>query len=225
MTKIKIMSQETADNYYKMLYRYFKVIDELGLKSWLFAGTLIGSIRESAILSWDKDVDVAMLEDDRKILWENQDVIEKWGLKTNYTDSIYRMDFNGVYMDLFSYRLEGNKYVEIHQKNRIRWPDSFFLLGELFPLKVGKFGPLNLPIPKESEKILSRMYGDWRTIPKMFLHLEKYKMESSKDFKDHLQIEHFTNNVLSNSNKCYSVGMNIIYWVLLLFLILRLLKK
>lgn len=177
------MSQQYADNYYEMIYRFGKAIKELNLKYWLVAGTLIGAIRESAILSWDKDVDVGMLEVDRKKLWKHKNVLKKWGLKTNYTDSIYRIDFKNVYMDIFSYQLENGKYQEIHELNRKRWPNEFFIPCQLFPLTSAKFGPLICPVPHFSRSFLKQAYGSWYKIPKEYLKLKKHMIFSSDKLK------------------------------------------
>ena len=222
--KVEVMPQKTADNYYEMLYRFSKVLKKLKLKYWLEGGTLIGAIREGAILSWDKDVDVSMLETDRKKLWKNKDLIKKWGLKPGYTDQIYRIDFKNVYMDIFSFEYKNGIYQEIHKFNRTRWPQSYYKSKHLFPLKKAKLGPLIQYVPNMSKDFLRQAYGDWEKIPKMFLPLKKYKIDGSEKLK---------NWILKNENKeefktvekkptCYNY---ILYLILIAFIIYNYKKK
>jgi hypothetical protein len=192
--KVEVMPQEIADNYYEMLFRFSMVIKQLKLKYWLEGGTLIGAIREGAILSWDKDVDVSMLESDRKILWENKNTIKKFGLKTNYTDSIYRIDFKNVYMDIFSYELKNGIYQEINWRNRTRWPESYYKPKQLFPLKNAKLGPLIQPVPNLSKNFLKQAYGDWHVVPKKFSKLPKLSIGASKKLTIWIMKNNKTNN-------------------------------
>ena len=176
------MSQETAGKYYEMIYRFSLVIKKLKLQYWLEGGTLIGAMREGAILSWDKDVDIQMLEKDRKILWDNQDLIESFGIKTDYADDIYRIKGSGVYMDIFSFEYKNGLYQEIHERNRRRWPTAYNNIKEsmIWPLRKARFGPLILPVPYKAEEYLQKVYGNWRVIPPEHRHLPVYKIESSK---------------------------------------------
>ena len=203
---VKVMSQKRADNYYEMLYRFSQVIKKLKLTYWLEGGTLIGAIREGALLSWDKDVDVSMLERDRKILWENKKLIKKYGLKPGYTDQIYRIDFKNVYMDIFSYEFKNGIYQEIHKFNRYRWPQSYYKASHLFPLKTAKFGPLIQPVPNKSEDFLKQAYGDWHIIPKMYRHLKVYKINSSNELKNKIKNNKIIieENLSNTSKKCKS---------------------
>ncbi len=174
------MSQERADKYYEMIYRFSLVIKKLKLQYWLEGGTLIGAMREGAILSWDKDVDVQMLEKDRKILWDNKDLIKSFGLSTGHADDIYRIGGFGVYMDIFSFEYKNGFYQEIHERNRKRWPKSSYMKASMiWPLRKARFGPLILPVPYKAEEYLRKVYGNWLIIPPEYRHLSVYKIESS----------------------------------------------
>ena len=223
------MSQRKADTYYEMLYRFSKALEELNLKYWLVGGTLIGAIRESAILSWDKDADVGMLEKDRKKLWKNKIILHKWGLKTNYTDSIYRIDFKDVYMDIFTYEFRNGRYQDIHEQNRYRWPNDYFKKHQLFPLTTARFGPLKSPVPSLSKVYLKQLYGDWYNIPKQYKNLNKFKIFSSKSFRKwiknhdskiipHNSIETFANQKISKPIKiCVNVVLYIGFILLTIY--------
>ena len=173
------MSEERADRYYKLLYKFSLVMRKLKLQYWLEGGTLIGAMREGAILSWDKDVDVQMLEKDRKILWDNKDLIQSFGLTTNYADDVYRINGFGVYMDVFSFEYKNGFYQEIHERNRKRWPRaSYIKKSMIWPLRKARFGPLIQPVLYKAEEYLEQAFGDWRTIPPQYIHLPVYKVES-----------------------------------------------
>ena len=176
----KVMTQETADKYYEMIYRFSLVMEKLKLQYWIEGGTLIGAMREGAILSWDKDADIHMLEKDRKILWDNKELIESFGIKTDYADDIYRIIGSGVYMDVFSFEYKNGFYQEIHLRNRQRWPRAMHIKKSMiWPLRRARFGPLRLPVLYKAEEYLEQAFGDWRTIPPQYRHLPVYKVESS----------------------------------------------
>lgn len=215
--KIEVMHQKIADNYYEMLFRFSLINKQLKLKYWLEGGTLIGAIREGAILSWDKDVDVSMLESDRKILWKNQNLIKKFGLKTNYSDSIYRIDFKNVYMDIFSYQLKNGLYQEVNWRNRARWPRSYYKPKQLFPLKNAKLGPLIQLVPNLSENFLEQAYGNWHIVPKKFSKLQKLSIGASKKLTNWIikksKLDDNKKLIISKSNY-----KNNYYIILILFL-------
>lgn len=232
MSSEKIMSQESADNYYEMLFRFSKVIKLLNLKYWLNCGSLLGAIRETAILSWDKDVDIGMLEIDRLKLWKNKKILKNFGLRTNYADSIFRIGFKNVYMDVFSYKLIDGVYKEIHRKNRKRWPNEYFKKSELFPLKKTKFGLLKSPIPNKSKNYLSRAYINWNKVPEKYRLLKIYKIEPSKkliinllEIEKKIREKVRTKEKYSNTSKPKSYSKFIYFFIFIIIIILLIQKK
>ena len=182
MPIIKVMTQNTADDMYDMLIRFYKLCEHLKISFWLMCGTLLGAARNTAILSWDKDVDIGMLEADRIILWNNKQLIDHWKLKERYSDHIYRINYKNVYMDVFSFKMISNKYQEISFVNRWRF-NEYFYPTQLFPLKQIRLGPLILPAPNQTGEWLSQTYGKWYIVPKEYRHLPTYRIDASFNFK------------------------------------------
>jgi len=64
-------------------------------------------------------------------------------------------------VDIFPFRLSGNKYEYMVKITRDLYPKEYFEDGELFPLKLHKFGNRQLYIPQKPCKHLDRAYNGW----------------------------------------------------------------
>lgn len=66
---------------FKLLEKLNAFLETKNLDYFLFAGTLLGSVRHKGFIPWDDDIDVGMVWDDFLKLLDHEDDFEKFGLK------------------------------------------------------------------------------------------------------------------------------------------------
>lgn len=133
-----------------------QVFDRASLEFGLIYGTLLGAVRDGDFISWDEDVDVFILDEDRArlhdLLWELRDV----GINlVRMEGDLYSVMRDDDYIDIYVFRGVGTK----------RWcnqdvVDSDFLM---FKGRIPFLGT-EFHSPKDPARFLEVMYGaDWRT--------------------------------------------------------------
>ena len=125
----------------------------------LISGTLLGLVREGAIIGWDKDIDVGVFTE------ELPDDIEKQidahpafriGKVDLTSDRLRLVHTNGVWIDVFPHYL-GDDGLRWHNGTVTRWWNTDFGLAET------TFVGVDVMIPDNPELYLDENYGDWRT--------------------------------------------------------------
>jgi len=144
----------------KNLSDFKKVMDKHGIIFGLWFGTLLGAVREKNFIEYDEDIDIFILDEDRKKVLNALFDLESIGLKVaryNEKKGLLSIIRDYDYIDMYFYRKVFNtrrmgpntikaKYLENM--------DTIDFLGEAYPL------------PANVEQVLSILYGkDWK-IPK-----------------------------------------------------------
>lgn len=157
---------EFKDKLYKLFNKLVLFLDEHEINYWLLSGTLLGSVRHGEIIPWDDDIDIGMMDTDYNKLRLLKNELNKIGLDinnyTSYVEKIVYTDDNGLFIDIFCFIKEGDKYKFLKQQPRKYWPNEWFYEDELFPLKKYKFGNNYYSGPNYSLPYLDRMYKDWQ---------------------------------------------------------------
>ena len=58
-----------------------------------------------------------------------------------------------------------NPRKEYHYALGMAWPKSRFYIEDILPLSTATFEGESMPVPKDMDAYLSKVYGDWRTLP------------------------------------------------------------
>ena len=168
-----------------MLKIFNNISKRYDFKYWSIGSTLLGIIRNNNWVDLDLGIDLSMLKSDyfkfRDIiikelpehLWlqdfisdknyKEESVVKIKDLNSCYTEysEKHKDSHNGLQIDIFLCDIENN----ILKKGL----DKIFIpsqkIEDVFPLKMGKFGNLNIPIPNNSHKILTENYGDYMKLP------------------------------------------------------------
>ena len=75
-----------------------------------------------------------------------------------------------------------NPRKEYHYALGMAWPKSRFYIEDILPLTTATFEGESMPVPKDMDAYLSKVYGDWRTMPTeeaihRSIHSEEYRNE------------------------------------------------
>ena len=130
---------------------------ELGIRPFLISGTLLGYVRDGAIISWDKDIDVGVFSeecpDDIEGFFNAQDNFDV--RRVDLTADRLRINHkNGVWIDLFPHYLEGG--LRWHDGTATRWWNKPFSLKTVDFLGCEQF------VPDDPERYLEENYGRWQ---------------------------------------------------------------
>ena len=146
----------------------FKILNNLKIKYHLICGTLLFFYRDKTFM--DSDIDLGIWKDDFKkidfkLLKENGfEIIEAWKIDGKWGEVSLKYKKYNIQVDFFV--LEKNKTLikGIHEKKQI-------IITREKPLKYAiekiKYKGTSIYIPKDSDKFLTWLYGEWR-VPKPF---------------------------------------------------------
>lgn len=145
-----------------------RVLEQIGVESFICFGTLLGCVRHADFLKNDKDVDIGIWEGApadkiNSALSENGFVLDTAALTDGKElGEEIRLPFryrNGITMDLFVHRKEQDRYlcgVDGEAGSLLWWFSPF-------RLRVMNFLGQKFMAPEDYEKYLCEAYGDWRT--------------------------------------------------------------
>lgn len=163
------MSEEKKDEIIQDLKQLEIELNKLGIEIYLHYGTLLGAVREKNLIPNDSDIDIAYLgkaknkqEALKEIKKINKLLSKKYKLKIKQKWTSKGYSLGQVFItrkfcfDLYYTWQENGKYLCPHQ-------DKLGNKEDFFPLIEGELRGFKFKIPKNSELLLSRLYGDdWR---------------------------------------------------------------
>jgi len=161
----KLLPQKHVNGLYRTMSIFDKILSENNIDYFISCGTLLGSIRNEGLISWDNDIDIGMMKEDVPKLLALEPEFKKHGITLPYTNNIQRVDSGNGFLDIFPYIKLDGIYVHEHPKNRWLFSKEKFTESELFPIqKKYKFGPLLLKGPNDGIACVEKMYGkSWKT--------------------------------------------------------------
>ena len=152
----KIMDREISKS---NILDFKKIMDTLDIRYGLMYGTLLGAIRDGDFIPWDEDIDIFVLEEDRKKVLNTLFHFEKIGMKVaRYRGHYISIIRNNEYIDIYFYkktlnnkRREGDFEVDARFLEKTEFIEFF---GEKFM------------VPSNPKELLTFLYGDDWHIPK-----------------------------------------------------------
>ena len=200
-----------------------RVCKKLELKYFLFAGTMLGAVRDQRFIPWDDDIDVIMLREeyDKLLEFGPAEFSDPYFLQTGYTDVGYfrassqlrnshtagillpdegkRVKFNqGIFLDI--YVLDG---VSLDQNELKKQIDEENKLRQLYFYMYQPFSNIALYriIKQVRSKLLMLKYKD---LSKLYSQLEMTaKRFSDSDYVDVIEYRQNPDNVLLFERKWF----------------------
>ncbi|MEK9614620.1 MAG: hypothetical protein VW080_11955 [Flavobacteriaceae bacterium] len=152
-----------VENCQKALDETYKLLDDAGFEPFIFAGTLLGMVREGKIFDHDKDFDIGVLG------WEKQfDIFSELYKSDNYDVNIHEIGGANTYTLSALHTPTGIAFdiFFLHDDDEYFTHGVDFNLGftwtfrwSKFNLKVERFGKLNYRCPHPKEQFLVESYG------------------------------------------------------------------
>lgn len=165
----------------KALSQIVTLLNENKIPFWVDCGTLLGVYRYGGIIPWDLDLDIAILEPD----YENvKRVLSKLDKKKflvqDWSNRLVPKTYLRVYIRKTKEFIDIYHFAIDKEKKLIRFilsnESSSFLpkwwkiregrfkidtpFDHVFPLKLGDFDGLEVPVPNQTQKYLQSRYGD-----------------------------------------------------------------
>ena len=205
MSDVEYQKLKTSQNIIiDMLKEFDRICNKYNIKYWAICGTLIGAIRHKGFVPWDNDVDVGLIDTDFKKLYKilKKELTGNYKLvlrddpskgKDRYWNGAYSIQ--GFYpeakifysIDSVPFIAKNNSVIKekpvidlflfVKKNNMITMPHfpMKYSLNEIFPLKRLKFGKINIFVPNQYKKFISKQYPNYKTLPKF--HDRKLKIK------------------------------------------------
>ncbi len=164
-----ILFTNTNQNQVNEIYQLLKYINctfkKTNTKYTVIGGTLLGCIRHKGLIPWDNDADIAVLNKSFTEILEILKPLEKNKIVSymNIYNGIIKVKFkhSKTIIDIFILQKDKDDIYRLAPPYDTIYPNEYFREYELYPLKIYKFGPIDLYGPNLSINYLDRAYPSW----------------------------------------------------------------
>lgn len=160
-----------------MMEKIHDAFTKNNLKYFIEGGSLLGAVRHQGIIPYDDDIDLGVLDRDFERVIPLLDIVFKDDPMKAYTTRVYKdmikvavagmwmknLETGQIYgtptIDIFKYTRSGDIIKLANLRDRRRFPNSYYLKNELFPLKEFKFNHITVLGANNPLGYLHRYYG------------------------------------------------------------------
>jgi lipopolysaccharide cholinephosphotransferase len=161
------ISPENSYGLYKLFYEVSQLLEKNNIIYWITAGTFLGAVRSGGIIKWDDDIDIMIpVEYKNKLykLFKNNNIFYVYSNIMCIThDKISYQNNDKLFIDVFygTPNLLNEKIVFDHHNFicNYLWPNEYFYLDNLFPLKKYKFGAYEVYGPNKHQDFMERNFS------------------------------------------------------------------
>ena len=168
---MNLLTKVEIDTMYDMLYSITTLLDKNAIKWWVKGGTLLGAVRDNAMIEWDDDIDICIDKKDVPLLMWLKYQVEGQTYKLVYASGkkYLKLKYDNLWIDIFI--LDNGIFPQKHHQK------SNFDIDKVFPLQKCKFGKGQVNIPAYYEEWLDKRFPTWRT------EYIKYNHKDNKKYK------------------------------------------
>jgi len=191
-------SEQDKQEYVKETKQVCDIVGNLGFQSHLQFGTLLGFVRDGKLIDRDTDIDICYLSnfnarsDVSRECYNLYKTLKDSGLLIRYWNKNYNPKEHAIFEDVFgqAHIRVGRFIVDLFTS----WIDTS---GDYWTCQYGNFGKTEFRkvsfyghefnIPTETDKILTRLFGNWRIPcddkPRKYINRKCYMSPQSETIK------------------------------------------
>jgi phosphorylcholine metabolism protein LicD len=190
-----LTSVKDKKNIIKLFKQCIKIMEENNIEYWIIGGTLLGSIRDKGLISWDDDTDIAIMKEhinkilllEDKFKKHNIGIVSWFGgyklYDLNGTD-IKGKDFKFPFVDIFTEIKKDDIYMFESALANERWPLEKYKYDDIFPLKRYEFEDFQVYGPNKGLEMVNKIYPEWQNSAlKIYDHTTHVKTKIEYKFK------------------------------------------
>lgn len=167
-------NQNKVNEIYQLLKFITCIFNKTDTQYTVVGGTLLGCIRHKGLIPWDTDGDIAVLNKSFDEILNILKPLENDNIQSylNYRKGIVKVKFNNskTVVDIFILHKDKYNIYKFTPPYDTKYPNEYFREFELYPLKIYKFGPIELYGPNLPINYLDRVYPNWNNLAEAWIN-------------------------------------------------------
>lgn len=211
-----LTSVKDKKNLVKLFKQCIKIIEDNNIEYWIIGGTLLGSIRDKGLISWDDDADIAIMKENINKILLLKDEFKKHNIGIVSWFGGYKLyDLNGTdikgknfkfpFIDIFTEIKKNDIYMFESFEANIRWPLEKYKYDDIYPLKRYDFEDFQVYGPNKGLEMINKIYSGWQhTALKTYDHTThtniEYKFKIDYDYTKKPYMWLYWDNINNKNN-------------------------
>lgn len=165
---VEYLNPRIVHELYQLLKDVTEILDKHHIKYWAVGGTLIGSVRHKGFIPWDHDLDIGILEEDKKKVLELHEEFGALNYDITFSDGIIKIfpqtgitenNWKYPFIDIFPYKIENKYYIHSEPIAQKVWPKDIYPVADIEYLVKCPFGDITIMCPNNALMIIKEFYG------------------------------------------------------------------
>lgn len=168
-----LTSVKDKKNIVKLFKQCIQIIEDNNIEYWIIGGTLLGSIRDKGLISWDDDADIAIMKEHINKILLLEDEFKKYNIGIVSWFGGYKLyDLNGTdikgrnfkfpFVDIFIEIKNNDIYMFESEIANERWPLEKYKYDDIFPVKRYEYEDFQVYGPNKGLEMVNKIYSGWQ---------------------------------------------------------------